>query len=56
VEKRSLETRRSMKALCCATLVTAVAVSLTRRLAVRSRNVEVGRNAQFGQLTKASAA
>ena len=36
MEKRSLETRKIMKALCGAALVTAAAVSLTQRLAVRS--------------------
>jgi len=49
VEKRSLETREILKALCCAALVTAAAVSLTRRLAVRSgavREPSVAESAQ----------
>ncbi len=39
MEKRSLETRKIVKALCCAALVTAAAVSHTQRLAVRSGSV-----------------
>jgi len=49
VEKGSLETRKIVKALCRAALVTAPAVSLTRRLAVRSgavREPSVAESAQ----------